>query len=221
MKNRTVLPLLLVFSASAAAGQDLPVVLQQELGNRQGSPQAFYSMQEFANCVEKHFRPSVADYLATDFSSSPEEKTIAGSKLLQHIDACYTTVYLKADAAFFRGALIQAAYNDLTKGGTAIHLGAPDPAPMGQSIALAHCVVDRRLDAAKKLVSTLIASRQESAVRESMQPDLNDCAIKAGVHTIYPQLFRYQVVEELYRRATDQALATAESVSSSAKGRSQ
>jgi hypothetical protein len=137
-------------------------------------------------------------------STSDSQNSKAAGRLLSHIDSCYTTFWLKTDTAFLRGALIQAAYNDLLKGGVPFHLGAPDPAPMAQPLSFARCVVDRRSDEAKQLVSTIIASRQETAGLKRLQPDLNNCAIKSGVRTIYPQLFRYQVAEELYRRATHQ-----------------
>jgi len=217
VKIRVLFTGLLVLSGSAATGQEYPVVLSQEVGNRQGSPQAFYSMQEFANCIEKRFRPTVAEYLATSVSTSDSENSKAATKLLKQIDSCYTTFWLKTDTAFLRGALIQAAYNDLARGGSPFKLGAPQGAPMGQSISFAQCVVTRRPADSKQLVSTQIASRQEKSMLNKLQPDLNSCAINAGVRTIYPQLFRYQVAEELYREATHQPLAGSQSLTANSE----
>jgi len=207
-----LLSLPLVLLASGADGQELPGgILEKEMGPR-GAPKAFQTLQKYAVCVLEKAPVQTADYLAKDVPAISDQAGKDALKLTndKSTDHCLADApFLKLDSNFLRGALIQAAYLNLGTGGVAIHIGAPDPAPQGQPVGFAKCVVMRRPSDSKALASTKIASREENVALKHLQPDLNACAVQNGVRTIYPQLFRYQVVEELYRQATKQPLNTA------------
>src|SRR4051812_31668232 len=162
----------IVAAPASAQVEQLPFILQSEMGNK-SSPQAFDALQDFADCVVKHGNSEVAIFLSADF---PPKNLESGALFFaEKYDFCLRrTAMLRLAPPYLRGALIEAKYHMLSAGEAPVRLGKFGRAD--GTTMVANCLVAARPDLAEKLLATRIASDQQAAAYAAMTTDISACA---------------------------------------------
>jgi hypothetical protein len=167
-----------------------------------GDPKAFVSLLFYARCAVDAERGLAAKFLRVDYTpknwSGPSEDLVAGAGL------CASDVAaLKLTFPYLRGALIEALYDeDVLKdsGKQLIPLGGLAPGTAGAPPMLGDCVVNRKPVQGAAMLKTNIASADEAKVIAALRPTIDQCARERNVKSVYPEMLRFQIAEELYRR---------------------
>jgi hypothetical protein len=170
---------------------------------KRGSPQAFAMLATYARCVVHSERGPTAKFLVANYPS--KDRDAKAYDLISGAGMCIDRD-LMLDFQFMRGALIEALYEaDILH-----HSGKPLVA-LGTSAAtkddvpppteLARCIVRRKPEKSAEVLRTAIASAQQAQAFAALEPDLVQCARETSSRPTFPELLRFQIAEELYRRA--------------------
>lgn len=170
-----------------------------------GDPRAFSSLAFYANCVVDAERGLTVKFLAKDYT--PKNREGPTEDLLVGAGLCMADIpALKLTFEYLRGALIEAAYDkDVLKksGKPFMALGASLPEKASSPPAIAHCIVDRRPSEAAALLNTVISSDGQARAIRQLEPDLDECVRSTNSKSVFPEILRFQIAEELYRRAAN------------------
>jgi hypothetical protein len=177
---------------------DPPVVRWSEM-TRNGSPRAFASLADFAQCVLKRAPEQSAKFLALNYPS--KEADSAARKLAGDNSSCTRTIAMMFTTEYFRGALIEAAYHRDGAGLARVRLGSAGTGEMGLPPAVAECVVKSERQLSASLLRTRIAFVEERQAVARLEPAVNQCAAEAKAKQVFPGLLRQQIAEVLYRQS--------------------
>ena len=177
---------------------------------KQGSPEALVILSKYASCVVHSERGLTAQFLASNYPSKDRNKKVY--ELLSGAGMCVDRD-LKLDFQFMRGALIEALYaqdilNHSGKPLVALGTSTADKEGVPPPIELARCIVRRDPEKSAEVLRTAIASKRQAQALEALEPDLGQCARETGSRPTFAELLRFQIAEELYRKASNQQIAT-------------
>lgn len=199
---------LCVAVAGAAAAQPQPKAPPSPLFRspydfgRKGDAKAFTNLMRYAACAAHLERGVAAKFLAVSYPSKDRDGQV--QDLIVGSGLCAEGP-VKLEFDYLRGALIEAFYDEdilRRSGKPMIKLGTSAPNKTSSPSTLAHCVVNRRPGAAAELLKTKISFPEQGKAVAQLQPDVDQCVRETKEGISFPELLRFQIAEELYRRAS-------------------
>jgi hypothetical protein len=169
-----------------------------------GDPKAYGTLMNYAKCIVHVQRGQTSKFLKIDFKFGNRlgfvEDLVEGTGL-----CAADLIALRGDFDYFRGALIEALYDEdiLGKlGKPLIVLGTSVPEKASFPSPLARCIVGRRPQESAALLRTKVASADQGRAFVLLKPDIDECAKQTKSTASSAELIRFQIAEELYRRAS-------------------
>lgn len=196
-----------IFAAASQSGQAEPTYTPG--WGKQGTPQAFAMLANYAKCVVHSERGLTAKFLASNYPSKDRDLKI--DDLISGAGMCVDRD-LSLDFQFLRGALIEALYQEdilFHYGKRLLPLGtsAADKQSVGPPAELARCIVSRQPEKSAEVLRTTIASAQQTQAIAALEPNLGQCARETSSRPTFPELLRFEIAEELYREAGKRQIA--------------
>ena len=173
-----------------------------------GSPYAHIGLRDLARCLVVE-RPQQTRAILAENDPSKRAALVTELFADKKVGYCSSRIVLRFGQHYFRGAMIEYLYlKDFGQGApraASVRLGVSDA-----DLRLAECVVEAQTSETEKLLGTEPKSYQQSRIYGRLEKTIGDCADRLNVRVPEPQLFRLQIAESLYRKAS-QRVATGRS----------